>query len=285
MTVVTTAPELRGALAVRRAGGGAIGFVPTMGALHDGHLSLVEAARARCDVVVTSIFVNPLQFGPGEDFASYPRDEARDVDRLRRAGADLVFIPTVEEMYPMGASTTISVGRIGDVLEGAHRPGHFSGVCTIVAKLFHLVLPDVAFFGQKDAQQVAVLKKMVRDLSFGVEIAVCPTVRETDGLAMSSRNAYLPVDDRRRATVLYQALLAGRAALEAGSGFETVEKEMLKTLEAEAGVAPDYARIVDPDTFEEPGPRGRVLLAVAARVGPARLIDNLLWERTDASRG
>jgi pantoate--beta-alanine ligase len=282
VSVVRSAGELKRALADRRGPGLTVGFVPTMGALHEGHMSLVEAARTRCDVVVVSVFVNPLQFGPGEDFAAYPRDEDRDVEVLSAAGADLVFIPSVDEMYPEGA-TTVSVGALGDVLEGAHRPGHFDGVCTVVAKLFHLVAPDVAFFGQKDAQQVAVIKKMVRDLNFAVEIAVCPIVREPDGVAMSSRNSYLSPRDRERATALYRALLAGRAALEGGAGLETVEKEMMKTLDNE-GVEPDYARAVDPDTFAVPKQRDRMLLAVAARFGPARLIDNLLWEQSDASR-
>jgi pantoate--beta-alanine ligase len=283
VSVVRSAEELNRALAERRGPGLTVGFVPTMGALHEGHMSLVEAARNRCDVVVVSVFVNPLQFGPDEDFAAYPRDEDRDVEVLSAAGADVVFIPPVDEMYPEGASTTVSIGGLGDVLEGAHRPGHFVGVCTVVAKLFHLVAPDVAFFGQKDAQQVAVIKKMVRDLNFAVEIAVCPIVREPDGVAMSSRNSYLSPQDRERATALYRALLAGRAALEGGAGLETVEKEMMKTLDNE-GVEPDYARALDPDTFAVPKQRDRVLLAVAARVGPARLIDNLLWEQSGASR-
>ena len=283
MSVVRSAEELNRTLADRRGPGLSVGLVPTMGALHDGHLSLVDAASKRCDVVVVSVFVNPLQFGPGEDFAAYPRDEHRDIEVLSAAGADLVFMPSVDEMYPEGASTSVSVGGLGDVLEGAHRPGHFDGVCTVVAKLFHLVAPDVAFFGQKDAQQVAVIKKMVRDLNFAVEIAVCPIVREPDGVAMSSRNTYLSTRDRQRATALHRALLAGRVALEGGAGLETVEKEMMKTLENE-GVEPDYARVVDPETFAVPKQRSRVLLAVAAHVGPARLIDNLLWEQGDASR-
>jgi pantoate--beta-alanine ligase len=284
VTIVRTETDLRRALGDHRSARRTIGLVPTMGALHDGHLSLVASARDRCDVVAVSVFVNPLQFGPGEDFTTYPRAEEQDVEMLRSAGADLVFIPSVTEMYAEDASTSISVGPLGDVLEGQHRPGHFNGVCIIVAKLFHIVAPDVAFFGQKDAQQVAVIKKMVRDLNFGIAIAVCPTVREADGLAMSSRNRYLSADDRLRATSLFRALLAGRSALGEGADVETAEKEMLKSLENEAGVEPDYARIVDPDTFEPPGSRGPVLLVVAAKVGPARLIDNLVWERSGASR-
>jgi pantoate--beta-alanine ligase len=283
VTIVTTGTDLSRSLADHRTQGSVIGLAPTMGALHDGHIALVEAARDRCDVVVVSVFVNPLQFGPGEDFATYPRDKDRDVELLRSAGTDLVFMPSVEEMYPADASTSISVGRLGDVLEGRHRPGHFDGVCTVVAKLFHIVRPDLAFFGQKDAQQVAVIKRMVRDLNFDVEIAVCPTVREADGLAMSSRNRYLSAPDRQHATVLHRALLAGRALLGEGADVETAEKEMLKILENESGVEVDYARIVDPDTFEPPGSQQRVLLTVAAKVGTARLIDNLIGERSNAS--
>jgi pantoate--beta-alanine ligase len=255
-----------------------VGFVPTMGALHDGHLSLVRAARRESGVVVVSIFVNPLQFAPGEDFAAYPRDEEGDLQRLAEENVDVVFMPSVETMYPAGASTTISVGPIGDVLEGEHRRGHFTGVCTVVSKLFHIAKPDRAYFGQKDAQQVAVIKKMVVDLDFGIDIVVCPTVREPNGLAMSSRNAYLSKEERARATALYRVLQAGYSALADGNDWSSAENQMRKELEEEEGVEPDYARIVDPDTFGEPKPRSSVLLAVAARVGPARLIDNLLWE-------
>jgi pantoate--beta-alanine ligase len=277
MNLARTTEDLDQSLDSARAHKSIIGFVPTMGALHDGHLSLVRAARADCDVVVASIFVNPLQFGPNEDFAAYPRDEERDLERLAEAHVDVVFMPSVEAMYPSGASTTIAVGPIGDVLEGEHRPGHFTGVCTVVAKLFHIVKPRSAYFGQKDAQQVAAIKKMVADLDFGIEIVVAPTVREPDGLAMSSRNAYLSKEERGRATALYGALQAGRSALEGGADIAGAEIEMRKILEEEEGVEPDYARVVDPDTFEEPK-RSRKLLAIAARVGPARLIDNLLWE-------
>ncbi|MGH2787469.1 MAG: pantoate--beta-alanine ligase [Actinomycetota bacterium] len=283
MKVVGTGEDLRRALDRARVDGRTIGIVPTMGALHDGHLSLVQAARARCDVVIVSIFVNPLQFGPQEDFATYPRDERGDLEVLRAAGTEVVFTPSIEEMYPQGASTVVSVGPLGSMLEGEHRPGHFDGVCTVVAKLLHMVEPDVAFFGQKDAQQVAVVKRMVLDLNFGVDIAVCPIVREPDGLAMSSRNAHLSTEERVKATVLYRALQSGRAALDGGAGFETAEKEMLKMLEGGETVEADYARIVDPDTFEDPAPRRSVLLAVAARVGSTRLIDNLHWEPADAA--
>jgi pantoate--beta-alanine ligase len=255
--------------------GHTIGLVPTMGALHEGHLSLVRAARSGHDLVAVSIFVNPLQFGPDEDFTAYPRDESEDFERLGGAGTDIVFIPAVEDMYEAGRSTTVSVGPLAAKFEGAHRPGHFDGVCTIVAKLFNIVRPHGAFFGQKDAQQAAVLKRMVRDLDFDIEIFVCPTMREPDGLALSSRNAYLSDDDRQRATVLYRALVAGRASLLEDGDAAGAESTMNRVF-AEAGVAPDYAAACDPDTFEAPSPARSVLLVVAARVGPARLIDNML---------
>lgn len=256
-------------------GRGTVGFVPTMGALHEGHLSLVRAARASNELVVASVFVNPLQFGPNEDFAAYPRDEKEDVRRLQDAGADVVFIPAVEDMYPPDRSTTVSVGELGEVLEGAFRPGHFDGVCTVVAKLFNIVRPARAYFGQKDAQQVAVLKRMARDLNFDAEIVVCPTVREPDGLAMSSRNAYLSDGDRQTATVLFRALDAGRKSL-LHTGDPAVAEERMAEMFAAEPVVPEYAAARDPDSFESPKPDGPVLLVVAARVGRARLIDNML---------
>jgi pantoate--beta-alanine ligase len=262
-----------------RLAGRRIGFVPTMGAFHEGHLSLMRSARAAVDVIVVSVFVNPLQFGPDDDFHRYPRDEERDLELARREGVDILFAPSaVEEMYPPGHSTTVGVGRLGEVLEGEVREGHFQGVCTVVAELFNIVEPDVAFFGQKDAQQVAVVKRMVADLFFGAEIVVCPTVREQDGLAMSSRNRYLDDGQRRHATCLIRALRAGRELIEGGAGIDVVEKEMWDVMRAEEGVDPDYARAVDPDTFDAPRPGGPIVLAVAGRVGPARLIDNLLLE-------
>ena len=253
------------------------GLVPTMGALHDGHLSLVERARKENDAVIVSVFVNPLQFGPEEDLASYPRDEAGDLRLLAARGVDAVFLPTVDDMYPEDSSTVVSAGPIAGILEGAHRPGHFDGVCTVVAKLFNLVAPNRAYFGQKDAQQVAVVSRMVRDLDFDIEIVVCPIVRAPGGLALSSRNAYLSAKERVAATALYRALRAGEPKARAGD-FEGAEKEMMVVLETEDGVAPDYARVIDPDSFEAPS-GDRVLLAVAARVGPARLIDNLRVNR------
>jgi pantoate--beta-alanine ligase len=249
-----------------------------MGALHEGHLSLIRAARAENDFVVMSIFVNPLQFGPSEDFAAYPRDEDKDLSLAEREGADLAFLPPQEEMYAPDRSTSVSETRVSQVLEGAARPGHFEGVCTVVAKLFNQVDAERAYFGQKDAQQVAVLKRMVRDLSFRTHIIVCPIVRESDGLAMSSRNAYLDAVQRERATVLHRSLLAGEAKLTSGGTPSEAEIVMMSTLQEVPEVQVDYAAAVDPHTFEEPQGE-ETLLAVAARVGPARLIDNLLVSR------
>jgi pantoate--beta-alanine ligase len=225
---------------------------------------------------VLSIFVNPLQFGPGEDLASYPRTEGSDLDSAAAAGVHLAFLPSVEEMYPDGQATTVDVGPLGTVLEGVDRTGHFDGVATVVAKLFNMVRPDVAFFGQKDAQQVAVIQQLVRDLSFPIEIRVEPTVREPDGLALSSRNAYLTRGERLKAAVIYRALLEGAAALASG-GPEQAEKNMWELLVTE-GFEPSYARAVDPVTFAAPRPEGPVLLVIAARLGNTRLIDNLVVE-------
>ena len=281
MNVVRSIAQLESALTPERAAWRSVGLVPTLGALHEGHMSLVRSARASCDVVVVSIFVNPLQFGPGEDFETYPRDEEADLALLHRSGTDVAFLPPVDGMYPPGASTTISVGRLGDVLEGAHRSGHFDGVCTVVAKLLNVVRPDRAFFGQKDAQQVAVIRRMVADLNFPVEIVVGPTIRESDGLALSSRNAYLSDDDRIKARALYQALQRGqRVVLSSGNVMEA-EMEMLEVLKG-AGLEPDYAVIRDPETFAEAAIDRPMLLAVAARVGRARLIDNLILPPRDA---
>jgi pantoate--beta-alanine ligase len=275
MLVLTTIAEVRDACGRIRREGKTLGLVPTMGALHEGHLSLVRAARAACDAVAVSIFVNPTQFGPKEDFAAYPRTFAEDCRMLEEAGVDFVFAPSVEEMYPAGASTIVEVGGLSERLDGASRPGHFRGVATVVAKLFHVVSADQAFFGQKDAAQVAVLRKMVRDLLFAVKVVVCPTVREADGLAMSSRNRYLSGEERARAVVLSRALLVLR------DGFRSGEKEVAKlvggALPVLAGVEVDYFRIVDADTLEDLSEaRVGALVAVAARVGATRLIDNLL---------
>jgi len=248
-----------------------------MGALHEGHLSLVRVARERCDTVVMSIFVNPLQFGPSEDFDRYPRSEQADLTAAEREKVDVVFLPSVEEMYPDGCSTVVQVSGVADGFEGAVRPGHFDGVATVVAKLFGIVQPDAAFFGQKDAQQVAVVRRMVVDLSMPIEVVACETVRENDGLAMSSRNAYLGPEDRSRATVLWQALQAGAAALNEGRDAADAESAMRGVLGPSTDQV-DYAAVVDPDTFGPPREGGPRLLVVAARVGETRLIDNLLVE-------
>jgi pantoate--beta-alanine ligase len=278
-----TKAELRAALADARREGQATGLVPTMGYLHEGHLSLIRAARAECDLVVMSLFVNPAQFGAGEDLDRYPRDEERDLRLAGEAGADLVFAPTVEEVYtdgPAGSVTQVEVtGALTNVLDGdpARRgPEHFRGVTTVVAKLFNLVDPDVAYFGQKDAQQAVVIRRMVRDLDFPVRVEVLPTVREPDGLAMSSRNAYLSPEDRERATVLLRALAAAERGARAGSlgiGLEAARRE----LEA-AGIEPEYLEARDAETLapvKELADRP-VLVLLAARVGAARLIDNVL---------
>jgi pantoate--beta-alanine ligase len=278
MLLLTTIAETRSACARIRAEGKTLGLVPTMGALHQGHLSLVQAAQASCDVVAVSIFVNPTQFGPKEDFAGYPRNLEQDCETLEAAGVDLVFAPSAGEMYPAGASTFVEVTGLSDRLDGASRPGHFRGVATVVTKLLHIFAPDHAFFGQKDAAQVAILRKMVRDLLFPVELDVCPTVREPDGLALSSRNSYLSAEQRRQALVLSRALLAVEREAKAGdheSG--KLIATALRILAEEPGVEVDYCRVVDPDTLEDIPDVGRgALVAVAARVGSTRLIDNLL---------
>jgi len=277
--LVRAKSELRAALAEPRRAGRSIGLVPTMGYLHEGHLSLLRAARGECDVVVMSLFVNPTQFGPGEDFDRYPRDEERDAELAAEAGVDLVWAPPVEEVYPEGFSTQVEVGGLAEVLCGdPTRRGseHFRGVATVVAKLFNAVGPDVAYFGQKDAQQVAVIRHMVRDLDFPVRIEALPIVREPDGLAMSSRNAYLTPADRERATALSRALRAVEGGAREGSlgaGLEAGRREL-----AAAGIEPEYLETRDADELTPVGElNGRpVLVAVAARVGAARLIDNVL---------
>ena len=272
--------QLRDALAPVRRAGGTIGLVPTMGYLHDGHLSLLRAARAECDLVVMSLFVNPTQFGPGEDLDRYPRDEERDLGLAAEAGVDVVFAPSVAEMYPDGFASRVEVGgSLTEVLDGdrARRgPEHFRGVTTVVAKLFNVVGPDVAYFGQKDAQQAAVLTRMVRDLDFPLRIEVLPTVRERDGLAMSSRNAYLEPRDRERAAAISRALAAVEREARAGSlqaGLEAGRRELTA-----AGIEPEYLEARDAESLEPATElNGRpVLVAVAARVGAARLIDNVL---------
>jgi pantoate--beta-alanine ligase len=278
MLVLHSIAETRIACARIRLGGKTLGLVPTMGALHEGHLSLVRAAQASCGAVAVSIFVNPTQFGPKEDFASYPRTLEEDCRTLETAGVDLVFAPSVQEMYPGGASTFVEVAGLSDRLDGASRPGHFRGVATVVAKLLNIFTPEHAFFGQKDAAQVAVLRKMVRDLRFGVQVEVCPIVREADGLAMSSRNRNLNDEERRRALVLSRALLAVQQKAQNGE-HESAKllAVALGVLAREPGAELDYCRIVDADTLEDiPDVDKGALVAVAARVGTTRLIDNLL---------
>lgn len=280
MRVVTTKRELREALAGPRRSGRTIGLVPTMGSLHAGHVVLLESARAGSDVVVMSLFVNPAQFGPGEDFERYPRDRGRDERIAAAAGVDLIYAPVVEEVYPEGFATTVEVGGLTEVLCGdpARRgPEHFRGVTTVVAKLFNSVGPDVAYFGQKDAQQAVVIGRMIADLDFAVRIEVVPTVREPDGLALSSRNAYLEPADRERATTLHAALSAASAA--ARPGAETaVAVAVARRVLAEAGIEPEYIEARDAERLEPAETfNGRpVLLALAARLGGARLIDNVI---------
>lgn len=292
MRILSDIPELRAALRQLRADGeqpaaNSVGFVPTMGALHAGHRSLVQAARQRCDIVVVSIFVNPTQFGPNEDFSRYPRTLEQDCEMLETEGVDVVFTPNAEAMYPPGASTVVEVEGVSERLDGASRPGHFRGVATVVAKLFHIVQPDLAFFGQKDAAQVAVLRKMVRDLDFPLEIVVCSTMREPDGLAMSSRNRYLSAEERRQALALSRALHA--AELQAARGEHhtaTLLQSMRASLQEEPAIRIDYLAVVDPDTLlpiNDVGSGG--LLAIAAYVGNTRLIDNVLLASTTGNAG
>jgi pantoate--beta-alanine ligase len=274
---VTTIGELRDRLAEHRAAGRTVGFVPTMGYLHEGHASLMRAAREHDDVVVVSVFVNPLQFGEGEDLDTYPRDLERDARVAAAEGVDLLFVPPVEEMYPEPVLTTVSVAKVSEPMEGAARPGHFDGVATVVAKLFNIVGPCRAYFGAKDFQQLAVVRRMVRDLSFPVEVVGCPTVRELDGLAMSSRNAYLTPEQREAAPVIYRALRAGAAAIAAGERDPQAVRELVAgIIEAEPLAELDYVEVVDADSLATPETlQGNLRLLAAVRFGRARLIDNV----------
>ena len=275
MKVVTTLDDLRRA---RAALPGPVGLVPTMGFLHEGHLSLARRAKIECASVAASIFVNPTQFGPSEDLASYPRDLPSDLALLDEAGVDLVWTPTPEIVYPADFQTWINVEEVARPLEGAQRPGHFRGVATVVAKLFNAFQPDRAYFGQKDAQQVAVIRQMVRDLNFPVQIVVCPTVREHDGLAMSSRNAYLSAEQRTAAPVLFRALSAAATAYAAGErDAEGLRQLMAEIIDAETLARRQYVSCADPATLQElDGPIQRALLSMAVYIGKTRLIDNLL---------
>ncbi|MBV9074234.1 MAG: pantoate--beta-alanine ligase [Acidobacteria bacterium] len=278
MINVTAILETRANVRAARQAGKKIGFVPTMGALHDGHMALVREAKRRCDFVAASIFVNPTQFGPNEDFARYPRTFDADQWKLEAEGVDLLFAPSVEEMYPAGATTFINVDGIGDRLDGRSRPGHFRGVATVVAKLFHIMDPDIAFFGQKDAAQLAVIKRMVRDLMLPVEIAVVPIVREKDGLAMSSRNTYLSPEERRQATVLSRALRkVEKSYLNGEQDSAHLISVARKVFSEEPSVKVDYVEVIEADTLEAvPSAKNGTLVAVAAFIGKTRLIDNLL---------
>jgi pantoate--beta-alanine ligase len=287
MRVLATIDEMHAACREVRRAGRRLGLVPTMGALHAGHLSLVRAARANCDVVAVSIFVNPLQFGPKEDFSRYPRDLEKDRALLNQERVDLVFAPSGEEMYSRERSTYVTVEGLSERLCGRARPGHFRGVTTVVAKLFHIVEPDVAFFGQKDAAQAAIIRRMVRDLNFEIQIVVVPIVRESDGLAMSSRNAYLASEQRKQATVLYRALMRVQMLADRG---ERRAAELIRAGEEvvreEPEVKLDYLEVVDPDTLEAVADvSGGALVAVAALVGRTRLIDNILLTGSGQAQG
>ena len=275
MRTVITLPDLRTA---RLPLSGTVGLVPTMGYLHEGHLSLVRRAREECEHVVVSIFVNPTQFGPNEDLAKYPRDLDRDLKLMEPFSPDLVWIPTAEIMYPPGYQTWVEVEEVTDPLEGAMRPGHFKGVTTIVAKLFNAVQPHKAYFGQKDAQQVAVIRQMTRDLNFPIEIVVCPIVREPDGLAMSSRNVYLDPEQRKAATVLFRALSAAKDVYDKGERDAGMLRQiMTEVLATEALVQVQYVSCADYDTLEElESIKGKALLSMAVFLGKTRLIDNLV---------
>jgi pantoate--beta-alanine ligase len=277
MMLAATLEELR---STRLLLDGPVGFVPTMGFLHAGHISLVRRAREECKSVAVSIFVNPTQFGPNEDFSKYPRDLDRDLRLLEEAGADLVWTPTPEVMYPPGFQTWVEVQEMTRPLEGAMRPGHFRGVTTVVAKLFNAVQPTKAYFGQKDAQQAAVVRQMVRDLNFPIEIVVCPTVREPDGLAMSSRNVYLDAEQRKAATVLYRALSAAKDEFEKGErNAEKLRQTMKKVIADEPLAQMQYVSCADYDTLQELDEvAGKALLSMAVFIGKTRLIDNFVLE-------
>src|SRR4030066_238900 len=275
MQIAKTIAEMK---ALRMKSFGSVGFVPTMGYLHDGHLALVKQARTENSVVVASIFVNPTQFGPAEDFKSYPRDTERDLAMLRKERADIVFIPSAEEMYPEEFSSWVEVEKVTDQLEGGCRPGHFKGVATVVAKLFNIVEPTRAYFGQKDAQQVLVIKKMVADLNMNLEVIVAPTVRESDGPAMSSRNIYLNPQERQAAIVLFKALTLARNLGKKGEGnAETIRQKMTSLISKEPLAKIEYVSIADTETLEELTEIDKQALAsLAVRIGKTRLIDNMV---------
>ena len=277
MTIVKTISEIR---ALRQKVKGSVGFVPTMGFLHEGHLALVKRAKAENSIVMVSIYVNPAQFGPREDFGGYPRDLNRDLELLRKEGTDIVFVPSDEEMYPHEFNSWLDVEKITERLEGASRPGHFRGVATVVAKLFNIVQPTRAYFGQKDAQQVVVIKRMVTDLSMNLEVVIVPTVRENDGLAMSSRNVYLNSKERQAATILFKALTLGQRLWRDGErDAEKIRRQMTSLIQKEPLAAIDYVSIADADTLEEVNLLDSPAVAsLAVRIGKTRLIDNMPLE-------
>jgi pantoate--beta-alanine ligase len=277
MQVVGTIPEIR---TLRQQLSGSVGFVPTMGYLHEGHLALVKQARIENSAVIVSIYVNPTQFGPREDFGAYPRELNRDLESLQKEGVDIVFVPSDDEMYPPEFSSWVDVEKVTGRLEGASRPGHFRGVATVVAKLFNIVQPTRAYFGQKDAQQAAVIKRMVADLNLGMEIVVVSTVRESDGLAMSSRNVYLSPEERQAATILFRALSLARQLRQGGEkDAEKIRRQMTSLIKKEPLARIDYVSIADAETLEELNSVNRPALAsLAVRIGKTRLIDNIPLE-------
>jgi pantoate--beta-alanine ligase len=282
MQIARTIAEIRAFVAHARAAGKTVGLVPTMGALHVGHASLIDAAAARCDYVVVSLFVNPTQFGPNEDFERYPRPFEKDVEVCKTHDADAIFAPTPAEMYPRTNLTWVTVEKVTEPLCGRSRPGHFRGVATVCTKLFNIVGPDAAFFGQKDAQQVAVIRRMVADLNMPLEIVVCPTVREPDGLAVSSRNQYLSPQERGQAPVIRRALRRCEELVESGEQNASVIVEaMLKILGETSTLQVEYVSLVDAESLEAVDRvKGRVLVAIAARLGSTRLIDNIVVDKT-----
>ena len=278
MEIITTVAEMKARVAAWKAEGLTIGLTPTMGALHEGHISLMEAARSACDRVVTSVFVNPLQFGPDEDYDNYPRDLERDAGIAESKGVDVIFHPSVEEMYPENYNTYVVMETLTDTLCGASRPGHFRGVCTVVNKLFNIVQPDKAFFGQKDAQQLAIIMRMVSDLNMNLEVVGCPIVREADGLAKSSRNTYLSEEERKAAVILHKGLVKGEEMVSAGEkDVKKVLDAITEIIESEPLARIDYVEAVYFDNIETIDTiEGSVLVAVAVYIGKTRLIDNFI---------
>ncbi|AGB40153.1 pantoate--beta-alanine ligase [Halobacteroides halobius DSM 5150] len=280
MEIYTTISEIKEFIKSKKLVGEKIGFVPTMGYLHQGHLSLMKEARQDNDIVIASIFVNPTQFGPDEDYDEYPRDLDRDAELAAEVGVDAVFAPEADEIYDSGAATTIQVEGLTDKLCGACRPGHFTGVCIIVSKLFNIIAPDHAYFGQKDAQQVLVIKRMVKDLNFDLEIVIVPIVREEDGLAISSRNKYLNQEERTAATVLYNSLELARELIEQGENkAKVVENKMVEMIKEEPLAKIDYVEVVKQETLESVTKiKDKILIALAVYIGGTRLIDNVMLE-------